>query len=105
MHHEGTEVNYARHGSSETFPYENWALALHVARLASVAMGAATVLLVLLTGWLIFPQKPAIGFLAGALAAFNPQFLFIGSAVSPDNLLTLAIAGMLWQLTRTLRRA
>ena len=30
VHHGGMEVNYARHGSSETFPYENfWALALH----------------------------------------------------------------------------
>ena len=78
-------------------------MALHLARLASVAMGAATVLLVLLTGWLIFPQKPAIGLLSAALVAFNPQFLFISSAVSPDNLLTLAITGMLWQLTRALR--
>ncbi|MFN2199935.1 MAG: ArnT family glycosyltransferase [Caldilineaceae bacterium] len=104
MHHGGSDINAAVHTSNETFPYHGTTLALHAGRLVSVAIGTATVLLVLLTGWLIFPQARAIGFLAAALVAFNPQFLFISSSVNPDNLLAMAIAGMLWQIVRTLPR-
>ena len=42
--------------------------------------------------------------MAGALTAFNPQFLFISGAINNDNLLTLASTGVIWQMMRTLRR-
>jgi len=41
---------------------------------------------------------------AATLVAFLPQFLFISSAVSNDNLATLLTVATLWQLARMMRR-
>jgi Dolichyl-phosphate-mannose-protein mannosyltransferase len=100
----GTDVNIARHSTAETFPYRGRALALHLARLVSVLMGAATVALVIAIGWKIFPESPVVGLLAGALAAFNPQFLFISGSVNNDNLLVLAATGAWWQTLAAIKR-
>lgn len=100
----GSEINAGLHGTAETFPYQGTALAFHLARLASILMSLGTVALTVATGWELFPQRRVIGLLAGALAAFSPQFLFISGAVNNDNLLTLAATGTWWQLARTLRR-
>jgi len=102
--HGGADVNIARHSTAETFPYRGQALAVHLARLISVLMGAMTVALVIAIGWKIFPDFPVIGLLAGALAAFNPQFLFISGSVNNDNLLALAATGALWQLLGAMKR-
>jgi 4-amino-4-deoxy-L-arabinose transferase-like glycosyltransferase len=66
-------------------------------------MATATIVLIVLTGWEIFPEWPTVGLLAGVLTAFNPQFLFVSGAINNDNLLTLATTGLVWQMMRTLR--
>ena len=99
----GSDVNRALHGTAETFPYREQALALHLMRLASIAMGALTVFLVLKIGWELFPPRPEIGVLGAGLVAFNPQFLFISSSINNDNLLMLAATGAWWQLLRAIR--
>ena len=103
-HGQGTDANFVIHTDAERFPFGTAALLLHLARLVSVAMATATIILIVLTGWEIFPEWPTIGLLAGALTAFNPQFLFISGAINNDNLLTLASTGVIWQMMRTLRR-
>ncbi len=100
----GNEVNISLHGSAETFPFRGYALAFHLVRLVSVLMGAVTVVFTVLIGWKVFPDQPQIGLLAGALVAFNPQFLFISSAVNNDNLLNMLYTIGTWQLLRTLSR-
>jgi 4-amino-4-deoxy-L-arabinose transferase-like glycosyltransferase len=100
----GPDINRGLHGSAETFPYREQALALHLMRLASVAMGAVTVFLVLRMGWELFPARPQIGILVAGLVAFNPQFLFISSSINNDNLLVLAATGTWWQLLRAVRQ-
>src|SRR5262249_31241246 len=92
------------HGSDDTFPFEGQGLAMHLARLTSIALGALTVILTIATGWEVFPEDRRIGVLAGALVAFNPEFLFITSAVNNDNLLTMASTGALWQSVRAIRQ-
>ncbi len=100
----GQDVNISLHGTAETFPFRGQALGLHLARLASVLMALVTVLLTVALGWRLFPERPLVGLLAGALTAFNPQFLFISGAVNNDNLLVLAATGVWWQVTAALHR-
>jgi hypothetical protein len=100
----GADINIARHSTAETFPYRGQALAIHLARLVSVLMGAVTVILVIAIGWRIFPDFPVIGLLAGALTAFNPQFLFISGSVNNDNLLVLVATGAWWQALAAIKR-
>lgn len=94
----GDDVNISQHHTEETFPYKGQALILHLARLASVFMGAFTVILVFLIGKRIFPANLEIGGLAATLVAFNPQFLFISGVINNDNLLTLAATGLCFHL-------
>jgi hypothetical protein len=89
----GRDVNAARHTTSETFPYAGHALALHLGRLVSVLLGMATVGLVVLTARDVFPERRAVWLLAGALVAFNPQFLFISAALNNDAMAALGGAG------------
>ena len=81
-HGNGSDVNYVIHTADEQFPFSNAAWLLHLARLASVLMGAGVVTLVVLAGWTVFPQHPTVGLLAGVLTAFNPQFLFISGSIN-----------------------
>ena len=100
----GYDINAGLHGSAETFPFRQQALALHLARGMSILMGLITVALTMKIGWQIFPDQSAIGLLAGGLAAFNPQFLFISGAINNDNLLTMATIGTIWQAMAAARQ-
>jgi hypothetical protein len=100
----GADVNIARHSTAETFPYRGQALAIHLARLISALMGGAAVALVIAIGWRVFPYFPVIGLLAGAVVAFNPQFLFVSGSVNNDNLLVLAATGAWWQTLAAIKR-
>ncbi len=99
----GNDINAGLHGSAETFPFRGHSLALHLARFSSVLMGTITVIFTVLTGWKVFPDNPLIGLLAGALVAFNPQFLFISGSVNNDNLLTVLSTLSWWQILRAMK--
>lgn len=80
----------------ERFPWRGTVLAIHVARLFSVACGAAAVAL----GWhllqTLLPERPNLALSAAAVHAFTPMFIFISSAVTNDALIIpLGIAGVL----------
>lgn len=100
----GTAVNAHLPTSANRFPFMGQARGLHLARLVSVLMGAATVVLVMGMGHHIFPKRPQVGLLAGSLVAFNPQFLFLSGAVNNDNLLILLVTGAVWQAMRVMKR-
>lgn len=78
----------------------SYALAAHLLRLLSGLMGAGTLLCIYGSGRLLWPNRPARAWLAMALVAFLPQFLFIQAAISNDPLITLLCAATLWQLLR-----
>ena len=82
-------VNITIHSDREAFPYRGTALAMHVARLVSVAISTAVVALTYLIGCLLFPRDEAIAVGATALTAFWPQFLFLGAVVTNDILVPL----------------
>ena len=83
-------VNMVVHDpAAEAFPWQGTFLALHLARLASVLLSAAGVWFVfLLLRWLLADQ-PWLTLAGTALAAFAPQYLFIGSAVNNDILVAV----------------
>lgn len=99
----GNAINAGLHGTSESFPYQGQAAALHLARGVSIVLGGVTVMLTIAIGWLVFPDRRGVGLLAGALVALNPQFLFISGAVNNDNLLIAVSTATWWQLIRTFR--
>lgn len=83
-------VNMIVHRAAlEAFPWQGAALAVHVARLFSVALGAGTVLVTYALGRRIFPERPEVALGAAALNAFLPMFLFISGSVNNDNLSNL----------------
>ncbi len=88
------------HQQTERFPWSRSVLALHVARLFSVFLGAVTVYAVYRTLRLFLPAQSAL--LGAAFAAFLPQFVFISASVSNDNAVNAAAALVLWQLTEML---
>ncbi|MDQ2995585.1 MAG: DUF2723 domain-containing protein [Chloroflexota bacterium] len=117
------ELNAVAHGSREYMPWRSFVLAWHLARLVSVALGAATVVLTYLSARALtderrktkddiaqvsFILRPSsfIPLLAAALVAYNPQFLFISALVTNDALLVTLSAALLWLAVRrpTLRR-
>jgi len=80
--------NVQFHTSDESFPYRGTALAMRIVRLLSVLMGAVTVTITYLIALELFPDQRWIAAAAGAVNAFNPQFLFISGAINNDNLVT-----------------
>ncbi|HZQ06908.1 MAG TPA: glycosyltransferase family 39 protein, partial [Anaerolineae bacterium] len=82
-------------------PYQSNALAWHLARLLSVAMGAVTVWATWqLARILLHDEWLALG--AAALVAFLPEFLFISSVLNNDNLVVMFTALAILQTIRVL---
>ena len=81
-------ANRFLHSDAETFPYRGTTLAVHAARLVSVVLGTLVVLVTCRIGRLLFPKQPEIALGAMAINAFWPQFLFIGSVVNNDTMVT-----------------
>ena len=77
--------------------------ALYAIRLLGLGMGAATVAVVYQAARLACPGRRSVWLLAGALTAFNPQFLFISASVSNDNLINMLAALMCWGMLAMLR--
>ncbi len=95
----------------EAFPWRASLLTLHVLRLWSTLLQAATVAGTYLLARLAFPRRPGVGLVAMAVLAFNPQFLLVASGVNNDNLVTplltfgLCLLLRIWQDGVTTRRA
>jgi uncharacterized membrane protein len=83
-------VNFAVHRPEvEAFPYKDTVLAIHVTRLVSVLLSTVTVWTTYLIGRSLFPKREELALGAMAINAFWPQFLFIGSVVNNDIMVTV----------------
>ena len=78
-------------------------LAVLALRLAGLALGAGAIALVYKIGELIAPQRPTVAFVAGALTAMNPMFIFVSASVSNDSLAMAVNSALILLLLRTLR--
>ena len=90
------------HTALEKFPWHGAPLALHLARLVSVLMGALAVLFTYLLSLEVFPDRKFFAASAGACAGFVPQFLFVSGAVSNDSTIAAMTALALWMIIRIL---
>lgn len=93
------------HTADENFPWRGTALAVHLLRLYSVALGALTVALTFALAREVFPASSALPFVAALFVASLPQFLFISASINNDNLATLLATATLWQLARIVRHS
>ena len=81
--------NFAIHRwEAESFPYRGVVLGIHVTRLVSVLLSTLVVWTTYLMGRSLFPAREEIALGAMAINAFWPQFLFMGSVVNNDIMVT-----------------
>ena len=91
--HTGSNVAGFRHDPvREAFPYQGAARAVHVMRIFSALLGAATVAATYAATRLAIPPAPIAALVAAVVVAFNPQFTFMGGVVNNDNLVNLLVA-------------
>lgn len=93
-------ANVFQHPLSERFPFQNTALAAHLLRLLSIAMGAGTVMATWFLARSLFPKEAWLPFGAAAFVAFLPQFIFIDSSMNNDNLVNMLSTVALIQIVR-----
>ncbi|MEM7117328.1 MAG: hypothetical protein AAF614_33150 [Chloroflexota bacterium] len=91
-------INLFVHTDAEAWPWQGDVLGVHVLRFYTTLLGLGTLLLVLASGRVVWPERPLIPLLATGLVAFLPQFLFLHSAVSNDSLIILLSTAILYQL-------
>ncbi|TEU13117.1 MAG: DUF2142 domain-containing protein [Anaerolineales bacterium] len=94
-------VNFAVHRwEAESFPYRGTVLGIHVTRLVSVLLSTLVVWTTYLIGRSLFPERVEIALGAMAINAFWPQFLFIGSVVNNDIMVTAFASLVLFFMLR-----
>ena len=96
--------NMMLHSERESWPWQKTALAVHMIRLLSVALGAVTVWLTWKIGERLWPGNPWLPPLAAALTAFNPMFLFISASVNNDTLAAPLAAAAIFLVIVAVRR-
>lgn len=92
------------HTARENFPYQGATLAIHIARLVSLILGALAVVFTYLLAAEVHPRRNLLALSAAALVAFVPQFLLVSGAVSNDSTIVAMCALSLWLMVRMLRR-
>lgn len=92
------------HTTLEQFPWRGGSLAMHIARLWSVLLGAITVWATWQLGEAVFPDRPEVGLVAAAFLAGLPGFLFISGTVNNDNAVAAFSGLTLLASAITLRR-
>lgn len=70
--------------TGEAFPWRGTILALHAARAVSAMLGGLTIYLIARSANLLFTRGSRAATLSTAIAAFNPQVIFMGAMVNND---------------------
>lgn len=91
-------VNYSLHPDQLVGEERSIDIALHVARVVSVIISTASVVFVYLIGRRLWPAQTSTVWTLTLAYAFWPQFLFVGSMVTNDVLVT-ALSALLGYLT------
>ncbi len=87
----------------ESFPWQGALLGLHLARVVSALLTTGAVVLIAYTLNCAFGRGSVAALLGSGVAAFNPQFLFMGAMVNNDALVSFAGALVAWRSMRVLR--
>ena len=89
-------VNYAVRHDPLTDAGRSIELALRAARIVGVVISTLSVIAVFFTAQRLWPREAATVWTATLLYAFWPQFVFLGSMVTNDVLITALSAAALW---------
>jgi hypothetical protein len=92
----GWSPNFFIHTAREAWPWTGGVLGFHLARLWSLLLSTAAVAAIYGLARAALPGRSAVALGATALAAFLPEFAFIGSSVSNDGAAALFGALALW---------
>ncbi len=92
--------NMTIHTAQEAFPWRGYALAVHLIRFMSVAMGTITVVFTYLVALNVFKGRRKLAAGATAIAAFTPMFIFISAGMNSDNLVILFCTLATWLLVK-----
>ncbi len=95
--------NLMAHTDREDFPWSGAALAIHLARLVSLAFGALTVLAAWGLAREVLPDSDLIPLATAALVALTPQFIFVSSVTSNDSSAAALSTAALWAIARMWR--
>ena len=99
-------INMVAHDPArESWPWRGTVLAVHIARLLSVALSTATVCLTYRLGRETFPDRLDLALASAAFIAFTPMFTFISGSVNNDNLVIPLCALALLVMLRQGRKA
>lgn len=88
------------HTPDEAWPFRGVVLVWHLARLLSLGLMAATLVIVFRVAREILPQWPGVALLAVTAVALAPQFIYIGGSLQNDALAALLGALVAWLLVR-----
>lgn len=91
------------HRPDETWDQSSTVRVTHVLRVASLMMGAVTVLCAYALTHLLWPERPFLALGAAAFVAFNPKFISISASVTNDNLLNMLFGLSLVCMLRCIR--
>jgi len=78
------------------FEHSGTVMALRAARVVSALLGGLTVFLIALAAARVFAQQPRLALLATAIAAFNPQAIFMSAIVNNDAMIALIGAALIF---------
>jgi 4-amino-4-deoxy-L-arabinose transferase-like glycosyltransferase len=79
--------NIYAHRAEETLAQSGTVRAVALLRLASLGLGAVTVLCTYALARLLWPSRPTLALGAATFVALNPQFIALSAGVTNDNLL------------------
>jgi 4-amino-4-deoxy-L-arabinose transferase-like glycosyltransferase len=95
----GTSPNLLIHTAREDFPFRNTALAGHLARLVSIALGALTLVGIFAVARRLL-RDDRLALLATVFVAFIPQFVYGAALVNNDALAACMATWLLYALLR-----
>ncbi len=78
----GRNIYY--HTDSENFPFTGTTLAVHLARVLSIAFSLVTIIATYTLAKIFFPDQEGLSLATAAVVAFNPSFLFASVLISND---------------------
>ena len=78
-------------------------LVVFIARVLGLALGGGTVYFVYRIGEMVAPQRQTVAFVAAAITALNPMFIFVSASVNNDSLAMALNGALIFLMMRTLR--
>ncbi len=90
--------NMLVHTGRESWPWHDFTLALHLARLVALGFGTLTVWGAWGLARQVFPGRPALALVAAGVVAFTPQFVFLSGVASNDSAAAALATLALWSI-------